>query len=191
MYAGFLAVHLLLPQVPVVLLPCVQSDSTAVCHCKQGMVSACAALTDSEAEMLKGLARAAAMVKAAQDVQKTQAQATDAVDTGCGSGQDPNDDDARQKCTGQMHHIISMTVWKALELHLVLRGHYTYRDPHFVAQGKDLKAHCGYQDWHRAIDAEIEAWLKKFTQATMKEFEAYLRDLYARPELRARFPNGF
>jgi len=189
MQAALFALALLLSQIPLVLLPCIQSDSTAVCHCKQGMASACAALTEAEEEMLKGLARAAAMVKAAQEAQKAQkakAQVTDS--TGCGSGQDPNE---KQECTGQGHHILSKTVWYALERHDVLRGKYTYRDPRFVTHAKDLKAHCGWQGWHRAIDDEIVAWLDTYGKATAEQFEAYLREVYARPELRVRFPNGF
>jgi hypothetical protein len=37
---------------------------------------------------------------------------------------------------------------------------------------------------------EIVAWLKKFGMATVEQFEAYLKDLFTRPDLRARFPNG-
>ena len=40
-----------------------------------------------------------------------------------------------------------------------------------MAQAKDLKAQCGWQDWHR----DIAAWLKQFGQATAQQFEAYLR----------------
>jgi len=154
------------------------------------MASACAALTDAEEETLKGLLRAAAMVKAAQETGKAkEAENAKAIDsTGCGSGQDPNE---KQECSGQWHHIISKVVWYELERHAVLKGKYTYRDSRLAMQGKDLNAHCGYQDWHRALDSEIIAWLKKFKDATAEQFEAYLRDLYARPELRARFPNGF
>jgi hypothetical protein len=107
-----------------------------------------------------------------------------------GSGQDPNE---KQECTGQWHHIISKTVWYGtqLESHDVLRGKYSYRDSRFVTQAKDLKAHCGWEGWHRKVDREIAAWLKTFRQATPEQFEAFLREVYARPELLARFPNGF
>jgi hypothetical protein len=79
----------------------------------------------------------------------------------------------------------------ALQEHLVLRGLYRYRDPRFVAQAKDMKAHCGYQRWHMDLDREIAAWIARNSKATAQQFEAYLRDVYARPELRLRFPNGF
>ena len=110
-----------------------------------------------------------------------------AVNPSCGSGQDPSE---KQECTGQLHHIISMKVWRALNDHHILRGQYSYRDPRFISRAKDLKAHCGWEHWHREIDDEIVVWLKKFDQATARQFEAYLRQVYARTELRLRFPNG-
>jgi hypothetical protein len=194
MHGPLLALGLLLSQVPPMLLPCVPGDSTVVCKCKQGTPAVCAELAKVDPEALKGILRLAAMAQAAQESGKANSKekSADVVDAGgCGSGQDPNDDDAKQKCTGQLHHIVGMTVWKTLEVHRLLRGHYTYRDPRFVARAKDLQAHGGWQEWHRAIDSEIKAWIQKFTQATPEEFEAFLREVYNRPELRARFPNGF
>ena len=187
MHAVFLAVTLFLSEVPSVPVPCnPEVDNTVVCKCKGGAIAACDALAKTYPETLKGILRMAAMAKAAQEAEKAKAQVVDSI--GCGSGQDPNE---KQECTGQWHHIISKAVWYALEQHRVLKGKYTYRDRRFAAQGKDLKAHCGYQDWHRDLDAEIATWLRKFGEATEQEFEAYLRELYARPELRVRFPNGF
>src|SRR5512140_105502 len=196
MHVGFLTLSLLLsqapvPQVPVVALPCLPGDSTLVCHCKAGFVDSCAALAEADLAALRGLLRAAEMVKAAQEEgEKAKAKSTDVVDTGCGTGQDPNNDD-QTKCEGQLHHIISKAVWRALKEHLVLRGLYQYRDPHFVVQAKDLKAHCGYQHWHRDIDREIADWLKDHGEATAEQFEAYLREVYGRQDLQERFPNGF
>lgn len=189
MRAAFLALGLLLSQVPLVVLPCVPGDSTVACKCKQGTPAACAELAKANPEALKGILRLAAMAQAAQETGKaTEVEKAQAIDsTGCGSGQDPNE---KQECTGQWHHIISKTVWYALENHAVLRGKYTYRDPRFVARGKDPNAHCGYQDWHRAIDKEIRAWLETNRRATAEQFEAFLRELHARPEMRARFPDG-
>jgi hypothetical protein len=160
-----------------------------VCNCKQGMASACAALAGQDEETLRGLLRMAMAVNAAQDAKKAE-KANVSVDTGCGGSQDPNDD-GKQKCTGQVHHIISKMIVDALEQHQVLRGLYRYRDPRFVAQAKDMEAHCGYQHWHTDLDKEIAAWLKDHAAATAEVFEAYLRELYARPDLLARFPNGF
>jgi hypothetical protein len=176
--------------VPVPCNP--EVDNTVVCKCKGGSPAACDALAKTYPETLKGILRLAAMAQAAQEAGKAKAEEkakTQVIDsTGCGSGQDPNE---KQECTGQWHHIISKAVWYALENHAVLKGKYTYRDSRFVTRAKDLKDHCGYQDWHRALDAKIRAWLAEHGQASVGEFEAFLREMYARPDLRARFPNGF
>jgi len=38
---------------------------------------------------------------------------------------------------------------------------------------------------------EIAAWIKDQKIITSEKFEAYLREIYNRRELRERFPNGF
>ena len=48
-----------------------------------------------------------------------------------------------------------------------------------------------YQRWHREVDDEVVEWLTENQQATPKQFEDYLRGIYSRPEMRARFPNGY
>lgn len=161
-----------------------------MCHCKQGSVSACTALAETHPELAQNLMRAAAMAKAAQEAGKTVEKAAGAVDTGC--PKNPNDDDD-QECTGQEHHVISKTVWRALELHLTLKGKYLSRDPRFVTRAKDLQAHCGWSGWHRQVDKEIAEWVTQRLnkKITPEQFETYLREVYARPELRARFPSGF
>jgi hypothetical protein len=60
-----------------------------------------------------------------------------------------------------------------------------------MTQAKDEKAHCGYQRWHRDVDQEVIKWLRTYKNATREEFEAFLRSLYSRSGLRARFPRGF
>ena len=64
------------------------------------------------------------------------------------------------------------------------------RDERFKTRAKDKESHCGYQKWHREIDDEVIAWLRREDKATPAQFEKYLRELYNRPELRKRFPNG-
>jgi hypothetical protein len=59
--------------------------------------------------------------------------------------------------TGQEHHLIFRRVAAALAAHPTLKGLYQPRDPRFVARAKDRESHCGYQGWHRDIDAEIES----------------------------------
>ncbi|MCP3140183.1 SitA5 family polymorphic toxin [Pyxidicoccus xibeiensis] len=93
--------------------------------------------------------------------------------------------------SGQLHHVISKRIAKRLEEHGTLRGHYTERDPRFVTRAANKAAHNGYQKWHRDVDEEVVDWLGTHGNATPKQFEAFLRELYSRPAMRARFPNGF
>ncbi|NUQ78769.1 MAG: hypothetical protein HUU21_35030, partial [Polyangiaceae bacterium] len=111
-----------------------------------------------------------------------------ALSTGSGSGAGSG---AAAKLTGQKHHPISKEVHRALEEHQNLKGHYKYRDPRFVTQGKDLGAHHGYERWHIDLDTEIAAWIRGNKTATPESFEKFLRDRYAKPDLKSRFPNGF
>lgn len=92
--------------------------------------------------------------------------------------------------TGQIHHGISRTVHKALEAHPNLRGVYSARDPRFVTQAKDLASHRGYDTFHRNLDAEVAGWVRGNPNATQAQFESYLRGVYQRPDVAARFPNG-
>jgi hypothetical protein len=93
--------------------------------------------------------------------------------------------------SGQLHHVISKRIAARLGLHATLRGHYTARDPRFVTRAANKAAHNGYQKWHRDVDDEVIGWLDRFDRATPEEFEAFLRKLYNRPAMRARFPHGF
>ena len=97
---------------------------------------------------------------------------------------------AAARGTGQLHHAISKKIYRALEDHKNLAGHYKARDPRFVTRAVDGAAHRGYQRWHRDLDREVMAWIRDNKKATPAQFEAYLRSLYNRPELRARFPAG-
>ncbi|HYO72308.1 MAG TPA: Wall-associated protein precursor [Archangium sp.] len=101
------------------------------------------------------------------------------------------DSDEPPQCTGQNHHIISRPISKGLERHRTLRGLYKPRDERFVTRAKDEESHCGYQQWHRDVDKEVVEWLQRFPNATRKEFEGFLREIYSRPEMLKRFPNGF
>ncbi|HEX8703734.1 MAG TPA: hypothetical protein VF815_33160 [Myxococcaceae bacterium] len=97
----------------------------------------------------------------------------------------------KPQATGQLHHPISKRIARKLEDHATLRGHYTERDPRFVTRAASKESHNGYQQWHRDLDDEVIAWLESYRKATPEQFEAYLRQLYRRPDLRARFPDGF
>jgi hypothetical protein len=95
--------------------------------------------------------------------------------------------------TGQIHHIISAKVHRALQDHKTLSDAYRRRDPRLVTQAADKAAHFGYQKWHRDLDAEVVRWLRDTVNenATVEDFEAWLRWRYSQPDLAARFPDGF
>jgi tRNA A37 N6-isopentenylltransferase MiaA len=145
--------------------PCTPQETTAACKCKQGSATACEALRQTDPKLAAKLEKEAA--------QRAQ-QATKPVVP-----------------TGQQHHIISKTIANELKQHGTLKGLYQPRDPRFVSQAVDKAAHNGYQHWHRQIDAEVVQWLKANKAATPKQFEDLLRSIYSRPEMLARFPNGF
>ena len=95
------------------------------------------------------------------------------------------------QCKGQEHHPISRPIAKALGRHSTLKGLYKPRDPRFVTRAKDEQSHCGYQEWHRKVDEEVINWLNRYPKATPKEFMDKLREIYSRPEMLARVPDGF
>ncbi|HLL52960.1 MAG TPA: hypothetical protein VK447_05400 [Myxococcaceae bacterium] len=97
---------------------------------------------------------------------------------------------AGDECGGQLHHVISKPIAKALSRHRILRGLYTERDPRFVTRAADKASHNGYQQWHRDVDKEVISWLTDHPEATIHQFEAKLREIYNRPAIRARFPDG-
>jgi hypothetical protein len=166
-------------------IPCSPTDSTLSCKCKQDIVGACDVLAESDPTLAKDILRLLAMAKAAKEANKGKTQ-TATVQSGC---PDPGDDE--KKCTGQEHHVISKRSFQALQEHPTLGGLHQLRDPRFVTRAADLKAHCGWWGWHQQLDEEVASWVTSKKDLTPKQFEAYLREVYARPELRARFPNGF
>jgi RHS repeat-associated protein len=95
------------------------------------------------------------------------------------------------KAAGQLHHVISTKIWRAVERHPKIKGAFNKRDPRFVTRAVDDAAHRGYQRWHRELDAEVEGWLEEFQGKSPEEFLEYLRNLYERTDIKARFPNGF
>jgi hypothetical protein len=47
------------------------------------------------------------------------------------------------------------------------------------------------QNWfHRQLDQQVSTWVKDNPAATQQEFENYLREVYQRPEVLDRFPDG-
>ncbi|MGZ3458740.1 MAG: Wall-associated protein precursor [Archangium sp.] len=171
----------------LVQIPCAPGESSAVCHCKQGMMTACQTLQlyepEKAAEILAQLEKIAAQAKVVEEERQKAEAALEA--------EAASDCSEPKECKGQFHHLISRPIAKALEKHRTLRGLYKPRDPRFVTRAVDEQAHCGYQEWHRKVDAEVVKWLKDNDIATPEQFEDLLREIYNRPLMRARFPNGF
>ena len=174
-------------------LVCTPGESTLVCSCKAGMVSACMALAGEDAEeaaqvldeVQAALEQASRMAGKAEEGKKQQLQAAaESLSKSLDSTEPP-------QCKGQKHHLISRPISKKLEEHSTLKGLFKPRDKRFVARAKDEQSHCGYQEWHRKVDEEVIRWLDRFSKATPEEFIDKLREIYSRPEMRARFPDGF
>ncbi len=189
---GSVTLMTLLPLVLVLvtsqLIPCGPREFSDHCKCKQGMATACEALRQTDKKLADALEEAATQaLRKAPDA--SQVQGTEESDSqqvqGAADAPEPPD------CKGQQHHIISKRIARALNGHPTLKGLYKVRDERFVAQAKDEESHCGYQEWHRAVDREVVEWLRETGNATPKQFEAFLRQIYSRPEMRVRFPNGF
>jgi hypothetical protein len=168
-------------------LACTPGETSAVCGCKAGMLSACETLKLSNprkaAEILAQLEKAAAQAKVLEEAGQKAEEAREAEAS--------SDCSEPTECKGQLHHIISRPIAKQLKDHETLGGHYKPRDPRFVTRAVDKEAHCGYQEWHRKVDKEVIEWIEAHEQATPKEFEAFLRQIYNRPEMLKRFPRGF
>jgi hypothetical protein len=181
-------VLLLLTQVPIPI-SCAPNDLSVVCNCKQGVLSACQTLALSEPEQAAGILRQLEQLAAqAKVVEEASQKAEEALQAEASSSTDCSEP---IQCKGQLHHIISKRIADALDEHKTLKGHYEARDPRFVSRAVDQKSHCGYQEWHRKVDDEVIKWLEDFRNATPKQFEEFLREIYNRPLMRARFPNGF
>ncbi|MBM7113784.1 Wall-associated protein precursor [Archangium primigenium] len=173
-------------------IACTPGETTLVCGCKAGMVSACVTLvgedTRKAAQVLDqveaALEQAALMEGEGDDKKKQRLQAVaESLSEALGSPEPP--------CKGQEHHLISRPIAKALEDHATLKGLYKPRDPRFVTRAKDEQSHCGYQQWHRAVDREVIRWLDETPGATPQDFMNKLREIYSRPAMQARFPHGF
>ncbi|PTL84872.1 Wall-associated protein precursor [Vitiosangium sp. GDMCC 1.1324] len=174
------------------IVACTPGETSLVCNCKAGMVSACVALVGEDAlkaeqvldEVQEGLEQASQMAGKADEKKQQQLQsAAESLSQSLGSSEPP-------QCKGQDHHPISRPIAKRLSRHTTLKGLYKPRDPRFVTRAKDEQSHCGYQQWHRDVDREVIDWLDRNSKATPEQFMDKLREIYSRPEMRARFPDG-
>lgn len=173
-------------------LACTPGETSLVCHCKAGMVSACVILAGEDTrraalvldEVQEVLEQASSMEEKRDENKQQQLEsAAEALSEALGCSEPP-------QCKGQEHHLISRRIANQLSKHPVLKGFFKSRDPRLVAQAKDEQAHCGYQQWHRDVDKEVVGWIKDRPKATQQEFMDKLRAIYNRPEMKARFPNG-
>jgi hypothetical protein len=139
-----------------------------------------------EPELAKAALRREAL-RAADEAAREKEDAAEADAAGAEGEAAPEPPD----CKGQNHHVISRPIAKALEEHRTLRGLYEPRDERFVAKAKDKESHCGYQEWHRKVDAEVVQWLREHDKATPAQFMQKLREIYNREDMLERFPHGF
>jgi hypothetical protein len=91
---------------------------------------------------------------------------------------------------GQAHHVFSTKIFRAMQEHKVLRGLFKRNDARYIVRAIDKAAHRGYQTWHRELEDEVVRWLADNPDATEEMFERYIRRLYKRPDIKARFPLG-
>jgi hypothetical protein len=177
---------------------CVPGETTFVCKCKAGMVTACVTLVGQNpqraAQLLKevvealdeldALEHASRMTKDDEKKQQELQTAAESLSQSLGHSTLPD-------CKGQQHHLISRPIARRLGEHPTLKGLYKPRDPRFVARARDKQSHCGYQQWHRDVDKEVIDWLRRSPKATHQQFMDKLREIYSRPDMKARFPHGF
>lgn len=177
---------------PVYLAQLTCWDTESCCILRDPLTAAnrCMARPDRIAEVINramdlyGTAQFGARLK--EDVQaKEDDEFAEAAEAEGKAAPEPPD------CQGQNHHIISRPIAKALKRHETLGGLYAPRDERYVAKAKDKESHCGYQKWHRDVDLEIIQWLRAERRLTPEEFMAKLREIYNRPDMLKRFPNGF
>jgi hypothetical protein len=171
----------LLLSVLLTQLACVPGDTTTICYCKQGVMSACEVVRQTEPEVFRAIEAARAVLKVEEEARDTLKEQNA---YSC-------DSEEGEECKGQWHHIISKRIFEALERHQTLRGKYKARDSRFVSRAKNEQSHCGYQSWHRDVDREVAAWLKQHEKVTTQQFESYLREVYKQADLAKRFPHGF
>ncbi|WP_152622469.1 Wall-associated protein precursor [Archangium violaceum] len=168
---------------------CLNTVDCCIKRWPQSAAESCGATPARIAEVLNGAkalheATTSAEVTLKEEAAENESAEVEGASEDAKSGEPPN-------CMGQEHHIISRPIARELEKHRTLRGLYRPRDERFKLRAKDKESHCGYQQWHRDVDAEVIRWLQQEIKATPSQFWKFLRELYSRPEMRRRFPGGF
>jgi len=97
---------------------------------------------------------------------------------------------AAKEATGEVHHLISKKIERALATHPTLAGKLTRVDARLQYIAADAAAHRGYQAWHRAVDDEVVRWLTDPAniKASRQDFAEFLEELYKRPDIQQRIP---
>jgi hypothetical protein len=184
------------------VVACTPGETSMVCHCKAGQVSACVTLVKGDwqkaaqvlSEVWQGLETLDELERASPEAWRkdpTKQQRRTELERSAESLSQSLGPSKLPDCDGQEHHIISRPIAKKLSKHPRLKGLYKPRDPRFVARARDKPSHCGYQQWHRDVDKEVIDWLETSSHATPQEFMDKLREIYNRPDMQARFPHGF
>ncbi|WP_156349836.1 Wall-associated protein precursor [Archangium gephyra] len=166
---------------------CWDTMSCCIVRAPQTAAMRCGASASEIAEALKGAKVLHDALPTEGVTLKEESSAQDEARTDAAS----DASDEPPNCKGQNHHIISRRIAQELQEHDTLRGLYEPRDERFKTRAKDKESHCGYQQWHRDVDKEVVEWLQRERKATPQEFEQKLREIYNRPEMRARFPDGY
>lgn len=98
---------------------------------------------------------------------------------------------AGKEATGQIHHLISEKISRALSQHPTLAAKLARADSRLQYRAANAASHRGYQAWHRAVDEEVVQWLQdpQNSKATSEDFVQFLQDLYHRPDIRERIPD--
>lgn len=171
--------------------PAIPGETTLVSFCKQGRLTACEALRQVNPKLAAEIETEVAKAALAREALKVEEESREKEDSHANQSSEAGTSDEPPNCKGQEHHIISRPIAEELEKHRVLRGLYKPRDPRFKTRAKDQDSHCGYQDWHRKVDAEVIRWLREFPNATPEQFMKMLREIYSRGDMLERFPHGF
>jgi hypothetical protein len=185
------------------VVACLPNETSMVCYCKAGQVSACVSLVRDDwreavrvlGQVVEGLEALDEMERASSAAwrkeRKKQEERRRELERSAESLSESLGPSKLPDCKGQQHHLISRPIAKALSRHSTLKGLYKPRDPRFVAKARDKQSHCGYQKWHRDVDGEVIEWLDTKPKATPEQFMDKLREIYDRPDMKVRFPHGF
>jgi RHS repeat-associated protein len=95
------------------------------------------------------------------------------------------------EATGQIHHLISNKISRALDNHPALKGAFDYGRKNLKYQYKALNeaAHKGYQKWHRKYDDIVVKWIQDNPNASVKSFDNFLHNLHQQDWLKDIIPN--